>query len=234
MRSKNIQQPQSDPFNLSISDLMAAMLAIFILALISVIIVYKEGADNLIRVNEQRSEILTAIHKDLRLETKNKVILDEKNGILRIETDESVNTNNLPKLGAEAVFNRGESKLTPTGENIVKDIGKSILAIKNDKKYDSNWKVVDTIMIEGHTDSVPLQQGNRTNLDLSTERASYTWKFMDSNLGYALSNLHNLEGKKLFSIAGYGEQRPLLENDTTNGKNRRIEIRFIIKPVNSL
>lgn len=235
MRSKHAPQPQSDPFNLSISDLMAAMLAIFILALISVIIVYKEGADNLTRVNEQRSEVLTAIHNDLNQETKKKVILDEKNGILRIETDEtSSNTDKLPKLGAEAVFNRGESKLTPTGESIVKDIGKSILAIKNDKKYESNWKVVDTIMIEGHTDSVPLQQGNRTNLDLSTERASYTWKFMDRNMDNALSKLHNFEGKKLFSIAGYGEQRPLLENDTTNGKNRRIEIRFIIKPVNSL
>lgn len=233
MRNREIQQ--TDPFNLSISDLMAAMLAIFILALVSMIVVYKEGSDNLVHITEQRAELLSAIHNDLKIETKRKISLDEKNGILRIETDEAINTTmGIPTLRAEAVFNRGESKLTPTGEELIKDLGRAILMIKNDPKYASNWKSVDTIMIEGHTDSVPLQEGIRTNLDLSTERASYTWKFMDWNTGSALSSLRNIEGKKIFSIAGYGDQRPLLEGDSTNAKNRRIEIRFIIKPVDSL
>ena len=73
------------------------------------------------------------------------------------------------------------------------------------------------IMIEGHTDNVPLAKGKYpSNWELSTARAG-------SVLGFFINK--NM-GPDRFSIAGYAEFRPLAVNDTEEGKakNRRVEI----------
>lgn len=73
------------------------------------------------------------------------------------------------------------------------------------------------IIIEGHTDNVPISAGKYTsNWELSTARAA--------------SVLHFLITKGVdpnrFSIAGYAEYRPLASNETEDGraKNRRVEL----------
>lgn len=73
------------------------------------------------------------------------------------------------------------------------------------------------IMIEGHTDNVPLAKGKYpSNWELSTARAG-------SVLGFFINK--NMSPDR-FSIAGYAEFRPLALNDTEEGKakNRRVEI----------
>jgi len=73
------------------------------------------------------------------------------------------------------------------------------------------------IIIEGHTDNVPLAKGKYpSNWELSTARAG-------SVLGFFINK--NM-GPDRFSIAGYAEFRPLAVNDTEEGKakNRRVEI----------
>lgn len=227
---KRVENEQiKDPYLISISDLMAGVLIIFILGLVSMIIVYKESVENISNINQQRAQILEEIHKNLPAEDKERIKLDAKNGILRIEAD-GVSNLSTQDMNAKAVFNLNESSLTPEGERIIRDISKAIVEMKNNPQFAPKWKVVDTIMIEGHTDSLPLNMGNRTNIDLSTERASYTWKFMNATSGGTFSNMNNNDGQKLFSIAGYGEQRPLPNLDPTDSRNRRIEFRFIVKP----
>lgn len=73
------------------------------------------------------------------------------------------------------------------------------------------------ITIEGHTDNIPISGGKyASNWELSTARAA--------------SILHFLITKGLdpnrFSIAGYGEYRPVASNETEDGraKNRRVEL----------
>ncbi len=219
-----------DPYSISISDLMAGVLIIFILALVSMILVYKESVENISNVNEQRAQILEKIHNQLPEQDKERVKLDAKNGILRIQ-DKGISNLSTPDKKSNGVFKLNESKLTEDGEKLILDISRTILEMKENPELAPNWKVVDTIMIEGHTDSIPLKGGYRTNLDLSTERASYTWKFMDYKNDYAFSSMKNNEGQSLFSIAGYGEQRPLPNIDPKDERNRRIEFRFIVKPV---
>ena len=73
------------------------------------------------------------------------------------------------------------------------------------------------IVIEGHTDNVPISAGKYTsNWELSTARAA-------SVLNVFIKN--GLDPNR-FSIAGYGEYRPLTGNDTEDGraKNRRVEL----------
>ncbi len=221
---------QKDPYSISISDLMAGVLIIFILALVSMILVYKESVENITNINEQRAQILEEIYEKLPAQDKERIKLDAKNGILRIQADGISNLSTSEKKAVGA-FALNKSELTEDGEKLILDISKAILEMKENPQLAPNWKVVDTIMIEGHTDSIPLKDGYRTNLDLSTERASYTWKFMDFKSGYAFSSMKNNDGQSLFSIAGYGEQRPLPNIDSKDERNRRIEFRFIIKPV---
>jgi chemotaxis protein MotB len=74
------------------------------------------------------------------------------------------------------------------------------------------------VLIEGHTDNVPLVSTSiyKSNWELSAARASSVLHFM---LQKGLS-------PDRFTIAGYGEYRPVASNDTPEGraKNRRVEL----------
>jgi chemotaxis protein MotB len=73
-----------------------------------------------------------------------------------------------------------------------------------------------TITVEGHTDSIPLTAGARfrNNIELSTYRAYEVMQFLQADLNWS---------PRLFSIAGYGSFRPIVE-EGDDPINRRIEI----------
>ena len=75
-----------------------------------------------------------------------------------------------------------------------------------------------TVKIEGHTDSFG---GDRTNLELSRERAEAVRTYLISNM--------RIDPRRITAV-GYGEERPIASNDSAAGrqKNRRIEV--IIRP----
>jgi outer membrane protein OmpA-like peptidoglycan-associated protein len=75
-----------------------------------------------------------------------------------------------------------------------------------------------SIVIEGHTDS---QGGDEQNLKLSQERADAVLSYLNANTGLDASR---------FSTKGYGESKPVANNESMAGRklNRRIDI--VIKP----
>lgn len=75
------------------------------------------------------------------------------------------------------------------------------------------------LVIEGHTDSYGSDE---TNLRLSEERAN-------SVRQYLLANLRNIDPSQIEAV-GFGESRPIANNETAEGrtKNRRIDI--VIRP----
>ncbi|HEY5561331.1 MAG TPA: flagellar motor protein MotB [Clostridiaceae bacterium] len=79
-------------------------------------------------------------------------------------------------------------------------------------------KLPNSISIEGHTDSVPINGGKfADNLDLSAMRASTVTRL--------LINQCHISPSKI-SATGYGETRPIAANTTIEGraKNRRVDI----------
>lgn len=74
------------------------------------------------------------------------------------------------------------------------------------------------ILIEGHTDNVPLLPTSiyKSNWELSAARAASVLHFL----------IQNGLSPDRFTIAGYGEYRPIESNDTSEGrsKNRRVEL----------
>ena len=74
------------------------------------------------------------------------------------------------------------------------------------------------IAVEGHTDDVPISTSAfHSNLELSTSRAISVARglFEDGALN-----------QQRFTVAGYADSRPLVPNDTLEGRvrNRRVEV----------
>jgi len=85
---------------------------------------------------------------------------------------------------------------------------------------------LEAVFLEGHTD----KQGPQDyNWDLSADRAINTFRALDAEAAVA-TNLRNDEGKFLFSVAGYGENRPVVQGETAEElrRNRRIDLRFVM------
>ncbi len=113
---------------------------------------------------------------------------------------------------AEVLFDSGKAKIRPEAYEVLDKVAKVI----NEKVADRN------IAIEGHTDNEPIKySGWKSNWELSTARAT--------------SVLHYLEDKGTaptrLQATGYGEYRPIVSNDTPEGrqKNRRVEIIILPK-----
>ncbi len=81
-------------------------------------------------------------------------------------------------------------------------------------------KIPNDVIIEGHTDNVPIKGGKySSNWELSMARAYSVLQFMQEQ---------GLSPKHLAGI-GYGENRPIGDNVTVEGRarNRRIEISLL-------
>lgn len=108
------------------------------------------------------------------------------------------------------LFDSGQARIKPSGLKVLKQVSE-ILKKVTDKQ----------IRIEGHTDRVPigprLKDRFPTNWELSAARATTVVRYLIEEGGVDRGNL---------SAVGYGDNRPVAENDTEEGRaaNRRIEI----------
>jgi chemotaxis protein MotB len=103
------------------------------------------------------------------------------------------------------------------------DSGQDVL--KSDMKKGLNQiaellnKVDNNIIIEGHTDNIPISSNNKytSNWQLSAARAA--------NVAQYLVELEAVDGARV-SAVGYGEYRPVASNVTKDGRNqnRRVDI----------
>ncbi|RDW16377.1 flagellar motor protein MotS [Oceanobacillus arenosus] len=112
-------------------------------------------------------------------------------------------------------FNPGDANILETGIPFLQRIGTLLSQIPNEVK------------VEGHTDSRPENSFRYpSNWELSGARASSVVRYF--------IEFYNIDESR-FSIAGYGELRPLTENDTPANmtKNRRVEIIILDENVES-
>lgn len=111
-------------------------------------------------------------------------------------------------LAESVVFKSGRADIDPKAEILLAAISGQLKTLDN------------PIVVEGHTDDVPIRAGKySSNLELSMARAYAVVRILEQ---------HGVARKRLAGI-GYGENRPLGANDTLEGRarNRRIEIDLI-------
>jgi len=222
---RQARSPDEDnPYWISFSDIMAGLLVIFILACVLLIIKLSTMEE---RIHDAIKEIQNAnqIRATMLVEIREHLA---KQGII-VEISENYSVLRIPD--ERLYFDSLCYEIPDDKKKLLADIGYALFdaIIKNQRHI-----YIDTIFIEGHTDSrkaVSLEMGN---WGLSSYRAIAVWKFWSEQLeiGPAFMELKNSYGKPLFSVSGYAATRPLVKNDNTTQKqrkNRRIDLRFSMK-----
>jgi flagellar motor protein MotB len=248
-----------NPFLLTFSDFMASVLAIFILVLIATlielgkkkddlkkqeatIIVAKDdllkslediqdvqdGIANSLQGVSQRERALTGMLENIQNELKLRgieVVLAENGTVLRIPEQ-------------QLQFTLGKYEIPSAHADSANTIGQALLEALSKPQ---NQSLLDTVFVEGHTDSVPNSR-EMGNWGLSTYRAISLWNFWTDQPG-ELSALKALRTapvdpkiavKPLISVSGYADTRSthglldglILKNDRS--EDRRIDIRFTL------
>ena len=198
---------------ISISDLMAGLVTIFILALIYHVITYQRQVESLTDNEVVRTEILRT------LEAK----INERDQFLKVEIDEVHGVLRLPN---EVLFDSGSDALRGLGRQNVAVLSHALYEVLSDDRFDRR---VETVFIEGHTDKVPMAPNSRfqSNWELSAQRAINTWREMLKSA--QLDSLKNALGQPIFSCSGYAASRPVESIDNL-AQNRRIDLRFAMSP----
>ena len=226
-RTKNdtARADEENPYWISFSDIMAGLLIIFILAsliLIVELLETREQVDSNIASIIEAEEARGAILREIRDE------LERKNILIEISDNESVLRipNDLLAFETDRYSIPQSRKI----RNIVYEIGR---VIYERVTHEERWQYLDTIFVEGHTDSRRSYR-EMGNWGLSAYRAISIWNYWLDSLpdDMRLEDLVNHENEKLFSVSGYAETRPVVEKQLTEAdyvKNRRIDIRFTIR-----
>lgn len=215
-----------NPYWISFSDIMAGLLVIFILASVMLIMELsqrKELIDRAIediqKTNEMRKAMLQEI-VDALSALGIQVLISEDKTVLHIPEE-------------ALAFDTRQYEIPVVSLEVVAAIGRTIYeTILTDKRFE----YVDTIFIEGHTDSRPARgfMSGLGNWGLSTARATSIWKYWSTDLDFSdgIRSLQNVRGEPMFSVSGYAATRPLEAEDDVPEKrrrNRRIDIRFSMK-----
>lgn len=102
------------------------------------------------------------------------------------------------------LFDLGRAELRPEAQEVLKALAAQLAEIDN------------PVLVEGHTDNLPIHIAYPSNWELSTARSSAVVRFFESE---------GLEPAR-FIAAGFADNRPIADNDTPEGRqrNRRVDI----------
>ena len=247
MRTMSRRRPhvEQESYFVSMTDLMIGLLFIFIILLMYFAVNYRHAEREQIEAEKKQEEtveqltdnrrsiefLLSAIKESLDRQGV-QVAIDLESGILRLP--ESI------------LFERGSAELNELGRGA---LGKLVIAMTPLLTCFANAFTVDprgsialpercppertgrleTILIEGHTDRVPISGRYRDNWDLSVARATNTFRTL-KDLDAELLEIRNDRGEPLIGVSGYAESRELTKADDLGAMaaNRRIDIRFIM------
>jgi flagellar motor protein MotB len=244
MSQHDLLEDEGAGYLISISDMMAGLLFIFIITLVAFIINFQDAIQKQKEVTKTQTEIVKSFTNldqtrtellellKLRLQEQNiKVEIDTKHGVLRL-TENAVQ------------FETASSSLDEQNEANLKTIGSILNAVipcyasnpptfHDCEGFDKSNGKIDSIFVEGHTDNVPMNSYKyKDNWDLSASRAITAYRVLIPDT--VLNQIVNTNFQPIFSVSGYGEGRPVEGHSYTYPKsdptNRRIDLRFIMTP----
>jgi len=220
-------------YYISISDLMTSLLFIFILILSYVMLSFVKKEDVLtekIKIIEQNIEYRSELLQDLKTQLIKKNInieIDTKNGNMRLKSD--------------LLFSKGSANISKEGKEQITEIAKLLMQKMSQTKYIQS---IDTIFIEGHTDSTPIKSKyirKWTNKELSAQRAINTYSEMVLSTNNKIKYIKNIKDNSMLSYSGYADNRQRcpekeklsngassLEMKDCRSQNRRIEFYFTV------
>ena len=226
---------EENPYWMSFSDIMAGILIIFILVCCALVFKLSE-------MEEQVYANIKQLEDDLRVRDamlrEVKELLEAQQLYVDVEDDALI----VPMSTLD--FDSGSYRISSAkNEFAATALG---LALHDVLIKEERWKRLETIFIEGHTDSVPADNRYRMgNWELSTLRAISLWKYWTEEkaleFGSTLKDMAHAftrdgveKRAALFSVSGYADTRRREMDDITEDqrrRNRRINIRFVTKQI---
>jgi len=209
----------------SVSDLMSALIFIFIIALAVFVLSFKQQQKRLTGTAEERERLLRLVAARLRDEGETRITIDPDQGVIR--------------FGEAILFDSGEAEVKETGLEAIDRLRRVLEKVLPCYSYNSDRAgcgdagsagTVDAVFVEGHTDSTPVRARSARfddNWDLSATRARRVFQRL-ANPDGVLASLRNLNDQPLFSVSGYADSRPV--DAARLDPNRRIDLRFVMAP----
>ena len=205
------EDESQNPFALSIGDLMAALLLIFILLLSSTLLRLQDEFENKTQIAKNYKAIKEIIFNELQNEFSKEI----EDGKLTIHKE-----NLMIRFSPELKFESNDYKLNEEFRNTLSNFFPRYINIISKKKFQGN---IEEIRIEGHTDN---QAGYIWNMQLSQARTRTVLEYvLDSTQydnhqrGWLMENL---------TSNGLSYSKPIADNNTENGRrlNRRVEFKI--------
>lgn len=204
----------------SASDLMVGLLFVFIIIVV-ILSQRVEQAENGSKSADPLASAVKTIGQKIQ-QSGVPVVIDPASGVIT--------------LPADTLFPSGLADLNPSGVDV---LHRSKLALdeilpcfiyseRNHRKNcppNPNEVEIETIFIEGHTDSIPLQRGIYSNWHLGLDRARAVYDVL--NFG-VMQNYKNERALNVVGISSYADKRPNKEDPLDAAKNRRVELRFVL------
>jgi len=171
---------------------------------------------------DQRRRLLATLSGQLRNEGLT-VDVDERNGVLRL-TEQSVR---FEPTRSDIDFRARDNivRIARVLQNVVPKYA-ACRAFEPQNCANFRGAALDTIFIEGHTDSTGIDE---LNWRLSTERAIATYKAIVAEYP-DLREFRNRRDQEVVSVSGYSSTRPISVGRTlaAYAANRRIDLRFVM------
>lgn len=210
MKQKNVDS-EENPFSLSIGDLMAATLFIFVLLL----------AAAMLKINQQTKQV--ELVADQYQTTKKNIVIGLQsefgNNLDMWEAELDTATLCIRFQKEEIMFDNDQCELKPEFKQILNDFFPRYLKLL--KQYKDE---IEEIRIEGHTSSVGSYYHN---MELSQARTRIVLEYCES-----LATEEDVEWmRKYITANGLSYSHPVLNPDGTENetRSRRVEFRVITK-----
>jgi chemotaxis protein MotB len=246
---------EGENYFVSMTDMMVGMLFIFIIMLMSFALLFRQQTDATkatqtskiehandieARLTELEKRITQQINRvreatllrqkllrdiDALLRRENLIVqVDESNGVLRLTEDTIRFQQNDPSLNERARQNVG--KIARVLARVLPAYVSCARAPPFAPCQNQTNASIETVFIEGHTDTVGQDEQNWT---LSAQRAANTYREL-TTVARELRQIRNRNNQEILSISGYSSTRPIDPANTPAAweKNRRIDLRFVM------
>lgn len=200
----------------SVSDLMVGLLFVFI---IMVVILSQRIAEGGKPVKDPLASAVEAIGEKVRLAGV-PVKIDPATGVISLPSD------TLFSIGSAELNQNGQKALSNAHSALTSILPCYIYSERNRRSNcpsNQSGVEIETVFVEGHTDSKPLQRGIYTNWHLGLDRARAVYDVL--SVGEVV-RYKNERGLDIVGISSYADKRP--KSTIDNAENRRVELRFVL------
>jgi flagellar motor protein MotB len=212
------EQMEESGYMASASDLMIGLLFIFIVMVMVLLARKPEPAP--IAPADPLASVVQAIGERLQ-HAGVPVNINQASGVVT--------------LPADTLFDKGQPDLQALGQSTLRDAAVQLRGILPCYIHSEHLRLpadcpanpqaieIETILIEGHTDSTPLHRGEYSNWHLGLDRARAVYRVLTEA---GMQNFHNDRDQPVFGISSYADERP--QSKDNDALNRRVELRFVL------